>query len=213
MAGYILRMLAHGADRCLAVACVAILRNTGLERQSKQQCARAEDAERELRVSDTRFIAVSNREPYIHRFEGDHIDCVQPASGLTMALDPIMRATGGTWIAHGSGDADRATVDLNSHIAVPPGDPSYTLRRVWLDKALEDQYYYGLSNEGLWPLCHVAFHRPVFRRSRLGSLSEGESGLRGRGYRGGRRPARDRVHPGLSLRSVAANAERSAIPI
>ncbi|MEO8596495.1 MAG: trehalose-6-phosphate synthase [Candidatus Solibacter sp.] len=116
-------------------------------------------------LSGTRFIAVSNREPYIHRFEGDNIECVQPASGLTMALDPIMRATGGTWIAHGSGDADRATVDLNSHIAVPPGDPSYTLRRVWLDKALEEQYYYGLSNEGLWPLCHVAFHRPVFRRS------------------------------------------------
>ena len=87
---------------------------------------------------------------------------VQPASGLTMALDPIMRATGGTWIAHGSGDADRATVDLNGHIAVPPGDPSYTLRRVWLDKAQEEQYYYGLSNEGLWPLCHVAFHRPCF---------------------------------------------------
>ena len=129
MAGYILRMLAHGADRCLAMACVAILRNTGLERQSKQQCARAEDAERELRVSDTRFIAVSNREPYIHRFEGDHIDCVQPASGLTMALDPIVRATGGAWIAHGSGDADRATVDLNRHIAVPPSDPSYTVRR------------------------------------------------------------------------------------
>ena len=113
----------------------------------------------------TRFIAVSNREPYIHRFEGDHIDCVQPASGLTMALDPIVRATGGAWIAHGSGDADRATVDLNSHIAVPPSDPSYTYAGVWLDKALEDQYFYGLSNEGLWPLCHVAFHRPVFRRS------------------------------------------------
>jgi trehalose-6-phosphate synthase len=116
-------------------------------------------------LSDTRFIAVSNREPYIHRFIGDEIECVQPASGLTMALDPIMRATGGTWIAHGSGDADRATVDLRSHIAVPPDEPSYTLRRVWLDKALEEQYYYGLSNEGLWPLCHVAFHRPVFRLS------------------------------------------------
>jgi trehalose 6-phosphate synthase len=81
-----------------------------------------------------------------------------------VALDPIMRATGGTWIAHGSGNADRAAVDTRDHVAVPPENPSYTLRRVWLDKELEERYYYGLSNEGLWPLCHVAFHRPVFRR-------------------------------------------------
>jgi trehalose-6-phosphate synthase len=116
-------------------------------------------------LHNARFIAVSNREPYIHHFEDGQIQCLQPASGLTVALDPIMRATGGTWIAHGSGDADRATVDSNCHIAVPPDDPSYTLRRVWLDKTLEERYYYGLANEGLWPLCHIAFQRPAFRLS------------------------------------------------
>ncbi len=110
-----------------------------------------------------RFIAVSNREPYIHRYKSGRVECIQPASGLATALDPIMRATGGTWIAHGSGDADRAVVGHRNHLAVPPGDPSYTLRRVWLDKRIEDEYYYGLANEGLWPLCHVSFHRPIFR--------------------------------------------------
>jgi trehalose-6-phosphate synthase len=91
------------------------------------------------------------------------IECIQPASGLTVALDPIMRATGGTWVAHGSGDADRVTVDSSGHVGVPEADPRYTLRRVWLDEETESRYYYGLANEGLWPLCHIAFHRPVFR--------------------------------------------------
>ena len=115
------------------------------------------------RLRGMRFIAVSNREPYIHRMTNGRAECIQPASGLTVALDPILRATGGTWVAHGSGDADRAAVDARDHVDVPPGDPSYTLRRVWLDKQIESEYYYGLANEGLWPLCHVAFHQPVFR--------------------------------------------------
>jgi alpha,alpha-trehalose-phosphate synthase [UDP-forming] len=112
---------------------------------------------------DIRLIAVSNREPYIHRQHAGGVECIQPASGLTVALDPIMRATGGRWVAHGSGDADRVSVDSRDHVAVPPGHPSYTLRRVWLDKETEERYYYGMANEGLWPLCHMAFHRPTFR--------------------------------------------------
>ena len=117
----------------------------------------------EGRFRDLKFIAVSNREPYIHQFRDGRIECFQPASGLTVALDPIMRATGGTWVAHGSGDADRLTVDARDHVEVPVADPCYTLRRVWLDRDTEDRYYYGLANEGLWPLCHIAFERPVFR--------------------------------------------------
>ncbi|HEY1340191.1 MAG TPA: trehalose-6-phosphate synthase, partial [Bryobacteraceae bacterium] len=110
-----------------------------------------------------RFIAVSNREPYIHRTTAEGVECIRPASGLTVALDPILRATGGVWVAHGSGDADRFAVDAYDRVEVPPEDPNYTLRRVWLDKRIEDEYYYGLANEGLWPLCHIAFQQPVFR--------------------------------------------------
>src|ERR1051326_3099298 len=109
------------------------------------------------------LIAVSNREPYVHRFQDGKIECIQPASGLTEALNPIMQETGGTWVAHGSGDADRLTVDPRDHVRVPPEAPRYTVRRVWLDRETEKRYYYGLANEGLWPLCHIAFHRPVFR--------------------------------------------------
>jgi len=115
-------------------------------------------------LTGRRFIAVSNREPFIHRRRKDgSIECIRPASGMATAIHPIMAATGGTWVAHGGGDADRATVDEQDHLAVPPEEPSYTLRRVWLTPEQEQGYYYGLANEGLWPLCHVAFVRPVFR--------------------------------------------------
>jgi alpha,alpha-trehalose-phosphate synthase [UDP-forming] len=116
------------------------------------------------RLAEQRLIVVANREPYIHRWAGDHIECIQPASGMASALDPVMRACGGVWVSHGAGDADAETVDEQDHVQVPPEAPAYTLRRVWLSKEQEERYYYGLSNDGLWPLCHVAFRRPEFRQ-------------------------------------------------
>jgi trehalose 6-phosphate synthase len=117
-------------------------------------------------LHSSQVIIVSNREPYIHNFDAGHRPVVQvPASGMVTALEPIMRACSGTWVAHGAGTADRATVDRSDQIRVPPGDPSYTLRRVWLTAEQEQGYYYGFSNEGLWPLCHLAYVRPAFRAS------------------------------------------------
>jgi trehalose 6-phosphate synthase len=110
------------------------------------------------------IIVVSNREPYSHEFtENGAIEVRVPASGMVTALEPVMRACSGTWVAHGSGSADRDTVDRSDRVRVPPDDPSYTLRRVWLSESEEQGYYYGLSNEGLWPLCHLAYVRPAFR--------------------------------------------------
>ena len=106
---------------------------------------------------------VSNREPYLHEKDGPGIRCIVPAGGLVTALDPVMRVCDGLWIAHGSGDADRETVDGNDKLRVPPGEPAYTLKRVWLTKEEEDGYYYGFANEGLWPLCHITHTRPDFR--------------------------------------------------
>jgi|HubBroStandDraft_6_1064221.scaffolds.fasta_scaffold06299_4 trehalose-6-phosphate synthase len=110
------------------------------------------------------MLVVSNREPYSHEY-GDHdaIEVQVPASGMVTALEPVMRACSGTWVAHGSGGADREVVDRYDRIKVPPEDPAYTLRRVWLSAAEEEGFYYGLSNEGLWPLCHLAYVRPAFR--------------------------------------------------
>ena len=112
------------------------------------------------------MIVVSNREPYIHNRGDDGSPLVHlPASGMVTALEPIVRACAGTWIAHGSGTADRQVVDIHDRIRVPPSDPAYLLRRVWLTQEEEEGYYYGFSNEGLWPLCHLAYVRPAFRES------------------------------------------------
>ena len=110
------------------------------------------------------MVVVSNREPYMHVRAGREINVLVPASGMVTAMEPILKACGGLWIASGSGDADRETVDESDKVQVPPYENKYTLRRVWLTKEQEDHYYYGFSNEGLWPLCHIAHTRPVFRK-------------------------------------------------
>jgi trehalose-6-phosphate synthase len=110
------------------------------------------------------MIVVSNREPYMHVHAGKEIKCIVPASGMVTAMEPILKACGGLWIASGSGDADKETVDKNDKVQVPPYEEKYTLRRIWLTKEQENHYYYGFSNEGLWPLCHIAHTRPVFRK-------------------------------------------------
>ncbi|HEY6910133.1 MAG TPA: trehalose-6-phosphate synthase [Myxococcales bacterium] len=115
-------------------------------------------------LRDEKLVIVANREPYIHdRDAGGALRVLHPASGLVTALEPVMRACGGTWVAHGSGPADREVTDRSGHVRVPPGEESYTLRRVWLSREEEQGYYYGFSNEGLWPLCHIAHARPSFR--------------------------------------------------
>jgi alpha,alpha-trehalose-phosphate synthase [UDP-forming] len=114
-------------------------------------------------LPNTELIVVSNREPYVHEHGADGIELKVPASGLVSALEPITRTCAGTWIAHGGGSADRETADRNDHVMVPPDAPAYTLRRVWLSEEEYKGYYLGFANEGLWPLCHIAFTRPVFR--------------------------------------------------
>jgi trehalose 6-phosphate synthase len=114
------------------------------------------------RLGAAKLIVVANREPFIHVYDGEEIRWMKPASGLTTALDPVMQACSGTWVAHGSGDADREVSDERGRVGVPPESPTYTLRRVWLTKPEQQGYYYGFANEGLWPLCHIAYTRPRF---------------------------------------------------
>ena len=115
-------------------------------------------------VSRRSILVVSNREPYLHsRAEGGDIRWSPTPGGVSVALDALMRERGGVWIAHGAGDADAEVVDARDRVAVPPDHPSYLLRRIWLTKEEEQRYYNGFANEGLWPLCHVAHIRPVFR--------------------------------------------------
>ena len=117
------------------------------------------------KLQENSLFVISNREPYMHVFQerDKSIQLIVPASGLVTALEPVLLACHGTWIANGSGNADRRMVDEHDHLRVPPSRPTYTLRRVWLTPEEERGYYEGLSNEGLWPLCHIAHTRPIFR--------------------------------------------------
>jgi trehalose 6-phosphate synthase len=119
------------------------------------------------RLAEKALFVVSNREPYIHIIDEStgKPKCIRPASGVVTAIDPIMGACGGTWIAHGSGNADKKFVNSKDKLGVPPGDNRYILKRVWLSKEEEQGYYYGFANEGLWPLCHLTHTRPIFRES------------------------------------------------
>jgi trehalose 6-phosphate synthase len=117
------------------------------------------------KLGPSRIFVVSNREPYVHTKKGRETVCVTPPSGLVTAIEPVLLACDGVWVAHGSGSEDASMVDEFDRLGVPPHDPRYTLRRVWLSAEEESSYYDGFANEGLWPLCHIAHTRPIFRAS------------------------------------------------
>ncbi|MDR7587961.1 MAG: bifunctional alpha,alpha-trehalose-phosphate synthase (UDP-forming)/trehalose-phosphatase [Armatimonadota bacterium] len=116
-------------------------------------------------LGDRPLVVVSNREPYEHRHSARGVMVHRPAGGLVAALDPVLRAVGGTWVAWGSGDADFDVADTSGCVAVPPDAPRYTLRRVALDPADVRAFYYGYANQALWPLCHMALGQARFSRS------------------------------------------------
>ena len=113
-------------------------------------------------IGDYRLVVVSNRQPYVHELVEGRLTYAVPAGGVTTAIDPLMQECGGTWVAHGGGGGDRLAVDDRNRVLVPPEDPSYTLRLVWLTEEQQRGYYFGFSNEALWPLCHNAYNEPVF---------------------------------------------------
>jgi len=119
----------------------------------------------QARLGANGLYVISNREPYMHIHDPllGQTKCVRPAGGVVTAIHPILSACGGTWIAHGSGNEDKKFVNSKDKLGVPPNDIRYILKRLWLSKVEEEGYYYGFSNEGLWPLCHNTHTRPVFR--------------------------------------------------
>jgi len=118
------------------------------------------------RVAGRMFVNVSNREPFVHSFGPDgQVRAKSAVGGLTLALNSVMQAVGGVWVAHGSGDADRASADSKGRLRVPPDNPAYDLQRVWLTSEENDGYYNGCANQAIWPICHLAFTKPVFRNA------------------------------------------------
>ena len=165
----------------------------------------------QAKLQGSPLFVVANREPYMHVLGESGVSVLVPASGLVTAMEPVLLACDGTWIAHGSGNADRTVTDEHDRVRVPPDHPRYTLRRVWLTNEEEKGYYYGLANEGLWPLCHIAHTRPTFRpddwqqyqavnrKFADAVLEEMDDGR-----------AAGRARAGLPLRAAAAADERTA---
>lgn len=161
--------LAMESERLAASLRAARTGAQALARQSaegEQQWTRERLGSHVIELLDgAQLVVVSNREPYMHQWEHAQVRVITPASGLVTALDPMLRACGGLWIAHGAGDADQETADSEGRLLVPPDEPRYTLRRIWLSHEEEGGYYYGFSNEGFWPLCHATHERPQFRKT------------------------------------------------
>jgi trehalose 6-phosphate synthase len=168
-------LLSHAVFHPLTREVTDLARSLDAARAQAEQEARLRDANESrwtaerLRVSvqaklqSSPLFVVANREPYMHVLGESGVSVVVPASGLVTAMEPVLLACEGTWIAHGSGNADRTVTDEHDRVPVPPEHPRYTLRRVWLSTEEEKGYYQGLANEGLWPLCHIAHTRPTFR--------------------------------------------------
>jgi len=114
-------------------------------------------------MGEYRLVVVSNRQPYVHEIIDGELSYVVPSGGVTTAIDPIMQECGGTWVAFGGGKGDWIAADDKNRIMVPPDDPAYTLRLVWLTEQEERGYYDGFSNAALWPLCHNAYTEPILK--------------------------------------------------
>ncbi|RKY38516.1 MAG: trehalose-6-phosphate synthase, partial [Candidatus Omnitrophota bacterium] len=114
------------------------------------------------KLRDSLFIVASNRQPYIHKFVKGKIECLRGPGGVVTALDPVMQELKGLWVCCGSGDADRF-IAQNNKVKVPPYNPSYEIKYIWLSKEENLGYYYGFSNQALWPLSHLVFIKPIFR--------------------------------------------------
>jgi trehalose 6-phosphate synthase len=114
------------------------------------------------RFSNHLFMVVSSAEPYVHNFSKDAIRVDRAPGGLVTGVEPILKANKGLWIAHGRGTADKDVVDANDKIKLPPRKTAYTLKRLWVNKKNLKGWYYGFSNQALWPLCHNVYERPAF---------------------------------------------------
>jgi trehalose 6-phosphate synthase len=168
-------LLPHAVFRPLTREVTDLARSLDAARASAEQEARLREANEsrwtaerlrvnvQAKLQNSPLFVVANREPYMHVLSEAGVAVLVPASGLVTAMEPVLLACEGTWVAHGSGNADRTVTDEHDRVRVPPEHPKYTLRRVWLTGEEEKGYYQGFANEGLWPLCHIAHTRPTFR--------------------------------------------------
>jgi trehalose 6-phosphate synthase len=114
------------------------------------------------RRAGRRLIVLANRAPFRHECVQGHLRRVRSASGVVTAIEPLLLASGGTWVAHGEA-ADTRAADANGHVRVEAGRAAYDVRFVEIPAEMYRGFYGGFANEALWPLCHTARVAPHFR--------------------------------------------------
>jgi trehalose 6-phosphate synthase/phosphatase len=98
-----------------------------------------------------RLIVVSNRLPFALDSPSEDLWTVTPAAGgLVSAVEPVLRERGGTWIGW-PGIAGKIP---NRPLAEATRDAGYEVVPVALSETERDEFYYGYSNEVIWPLFH-----------------------------------------------------------
>lgn len=121
------------------------------------------DLKRFFEEQDFKLVIAADAETRKSQKQNGEMALTIPAGGVGLSFDPIAKAAGATYIARGKGEDDKKAVDRHDKLVVRDADGAYTLKRLFLSEAEMADYYYGFSNQTLWPLCHVAFERPQFR--------------------------------------------------
>jgi trehalose 6-phosphate synthase len=100
---------------------------------------------------NTRIVAVSNRLPVrlVHGPEG--LEVKPGEGGLVTALAPVFKNKGGVWIGWSGGTDDD---DLSGLMDLASRQAGYSFYPVSLSSDEIGGYYYGFSNEVVWPLFH-----------------------------------------------------------
>lgn len=106
-----------------------------------------------LRSTQGRLVVVSNRLPFTCQHRPDQSWEIKPGSGgLVTALLPVLRDRGGVWIGWSGTAGDASEVNAVLEGAYP--DTGYSLKPVSLSHEEVEKFYYGFSNEVIWPLFH-----------------------------------------------------------
>ncbi len=98
-----------------------------------------------------RLIVVSNRLPFALDSIGEDLWTITPATGgLVSAIEPVLRERGGTWIGWPGTVGEIPPKPL----AKATRNAGYKIVPVALSEIERDEFYYGYSNQVIWPLFH-----------------------------------------------------------
>lgn len=114
-----------------------------------------------MQQQPVRLVIASNRLPCVVERENSSWGIRPGSGGLVTALAPVLRNRGGTWIGW-AGTVEEDDVNVE-HLLLAEGQrQGYALRPVVISEDERQAFYYGFSNEVIWPLFHSLDERCNF---------------------------------------------------